>query len=163
LTHSTRPTPGPIEEDLLFLQPVGRMVLNRNMDNFFTENEQLAFCPGPASSCRASPTPDTQRHRLHGSKLPAAPGQRAQKCAHHNNHYDGFINFMHRDEEVDYFPSRYDPAKNAPKVPDLPSDSHQRRREKMVIKKENDFKQPGRVEVPLHASMDPARCARLYN
>jgi catalase len=106
---------------------------------------------------------DTQRHRLHGSKLPAAPGQRAQKCAHHNNHYDGFINFMHRDEEVDYFPSRYDPAKNAPKVPDLPSDAHQRRREKMVIKKENNFKQPGRVEVPLHASMDPARCARLYN
>jgi catalase len=26
------------------------MVLNRNIDNFFTENEQLAFYPGPASS-----------------------------------------------------------------------------------------------------------------
>ena len=32
---------------LLFacLQPVGRMVLNRNPDNFFNENEQVAFCP----------------------------------------------------------------------------------------------------------------------
>jgi catalase len=32
-------------EDVFPLQPVGRMVLNRNPDNFFNENEQLAFCP----------------------------------------------------------------------------------------------------------------------
>ena len=32
-------------EQLFPLQPVGRMVLNKNPDNFFTENEQLAFCP----------------------------------------------------------------------------------------------------------------------
>ena len=32
-------------ENLFPLQPVGRLVLNRNPDNFFTENEQLAFCP----------------------------------------------------------------------------------------------------------------------
>lgn len=32
-------------EDRFPLQPVGRMVLNRNVDNFFNENEQLAFCP----------------------------------------------------------------------------------------------------------------------
>ena len=32
-------------EDVFPLQPVGRMVLNRNIDNFFNENEQLAFCP----------------------------------------------------------------------------------------------------------------------
>jgi catalase len=32
-------------ENLFPLQPVGRMVLNKNPDNFFTENEQLAFCP----------------------------------------------------------------------------------------------------------------------
>ncbi len=24
----------------------------------------------------------------------------APKCAHHNNHHDGFMNFMHRDEEA---------------------------------------------------------------
>lgn len=28
------------------------------------------------------------------------------RCAYHNNHYDGFMNFMSRDEEVNYFPSR---------------------------------------------------------
>ena len=32
-------------EHLFPLQPVGRMVLNKNPDNFFAENEQLAFCP----------------------------------------------------------------------------------------------------------------------
>ncbi len=32
-------------EHLFPLQPVGRMVLNKNPDNFFNENEQLAFCP----------------------------------------------------------------------------------------------------------------------
>jgi len=32
-------------EDVFPMQPVGRMVLNQNPDNFFLENEQLAFCP----------------------------------------------------------------------------------------------------------------------
>ena len=32
-------------EDVFPLQQVGRMVLNKNPDNFFNENEQLAFCP----------------------------------------------------------------------------------------------------------------------
>ncbi|KAI7730388.1 hypothetical protein M8C21_027410 [Ambrosia artemisiifolia] len=27
----------------------------------------------------------------------------APKCAHHNNHYDGFMNFMHKDEEVHFY------------------------------------------------------------
>ena len=33
-------------EELFPMQPVGRMVLNKNVDNFFAENEQLAFAPG---------------------------------------------------------------------------------------------------------------------
>ena len=48
-------------EDLFPLQPVGRMVLNRNPDNFFSENEQVAFCPaivvpggGPATGSPVS-------------------------------------------------------------------------------------------------------------
>lgn len=32
-------------EDIFPLQPIGRLVLNKNIDNFFNENEQLAFCP----------------------------------------------------------------------------------------------------------------------
>ncbi|PPD86263.1 hypothetical protein GOBAR_DD16804 [Gossypium barbadense] len=80
-------------EDILPLQPVGQMVLSKNIDNFFAENEQLAFCPSII--------------------VPA----NAPKCVHHNNHHEGFMNFMHRDEEVNYFPSRFDPARHAEKYP----------------------------------------------
>ena len=41
---------------------------------------------------------DTQRHRL-GPNYLLLPAN-APKCPHHNNHHDGFMNFMHRDEEV---------------------------------------------------------------
>ena len=33
-----------VPEELVPLTPVGRMVLNRNPDNFFAETEQVAFC-----------------------------------------------------------------------------------------------------------------------
>src|ERR1700689_5861079 len=33
-----------IPEELVPVMPVGRMVLNRNPDNFFAETEQVAFC-----------------------------------------------------------------------------------------------------------------------
>ena len=33
-------------EELVPVMPVGKMVLNRNPDNFFTETEQVAFHPG---------------------------------------------------------------------------------------------------------------------
>ncbi len=47
---------------------------------------------------------DTQRHRLGPNYLQLPVN--APKSAHHNNHHDGFMNFMQRDEEVNYFPSR---------------------------------------------------------
>ncbi|MQL00613.1 catalase, partial [Escherichia coli] len=83
---------------------------------------------------------DTQRHRLGPNylQLPA----NAPKCAHHNNHHEGFMNFMHRDEEVNYFPSRYDPVRHAEKFP-IPPAICTGKREKCVIPKENNFKQPG--------------------
>jgi catalase len=127
-------------EDVFPLQPVGRMVLNRNIDNFFADNEQLAFCPGlivpgiyysddKLLQTRIFSYSDTQRHRL-GPNYLLLPAN-APKCAHHNNHYDGFMNFMHRDEEVDYFPSRYDPAKNAPRYP-IPTVHITGRRDKVL-------------------------------
>ncbi|RRT36223.1 hypothetical protein B296_00057890, partial [Ensete ventricosum] len=96
-------------EDLLPLQPVGRLVLNRNIDNFFAENEQLAFGPGlvvpgiyysddKMLQCRVFAYADTQRYRL-GPNYLMLPVN-APKCALHNNHYDGPMNFMQRDEEV---------------------------------------------------------------
>lgn len=96
-------------EDIIPLQPVGRMVLNKNIDNFFAENEQLAFNPSSIVpgiffsndkmlQCRTFAYGDTQRHRLGPNHLMLPVN--APKCPHHNNHHDGAMNFMHRDEEV---------------------------------------------------------------
>ncbi|THG11456.1 hypothetical protein TEA_005520 [Camellia sinensis var. sinensis] len=138
-------------EDIIPLQPVGRLVLNKNIDNFFAENEQLAFCPAiivpgvyysddKLLQTRIFSYADTQRHRLGPNylQLPA----NAPKCAHHNNHHEGFMNFMHRDEEVNYFPSRYDPVRHAETFP-IPPPVLKGRRDKVIIEKENNFKQPG--------------------
>ncbi|KAF3604770.1 hypothetical protein F2Q69_00032841 [Brassica cretica] len=137
----------PADED----NPVGRMVLNKNIDNFFAENEQLAFCPAiivpgihysddKLLQTRVFSYADTQRHRLGPNYLQLPVN--APKCAHHNNHHEGFMNFMHRDEEVNYFPSRYDPVRHAEKYPTPPAVCAGKR-ERCVIEKENNFKEPG--------------------
>ena len=46
---------------------------------------------------------DTQRYRL-GPNYLMLPVN-APKNVHHNNHHDGVMNFMHRDEEVSRAPS----------------------------------------------------------
>ncbi|KAK4744014.1 hypothetical protein SAY87_010326 [Trapa incisa] len=138
-------------EDLLPLQPVGRLVLNKNIDNFFAENEQLAFSPAHVVpgiyysddkllQTRIFAYGDTQRHRI-GPNYMQLPVN-APKCAYHNNHYDGYMNFMHRDEEINYFPSKFDPTRNAPKYP-IPSRVYTGKRERVIIPKENNFKPAG--------------------
>ncbi|KAM7513996.1 hypothetical protein LguiA_003579 [Lonicera macranthoides] len=140
-------------EDIFPLQPVGRLVLNKNIDNFFAENEQLAFNPGSVVpglyysedkllQTRIFAYGDTQRHRLGPNYLQLPVN--APKCAHHNNHHEGFMNIMHRDEEVNYFPSRYDTVRTAEKYP-IPPQIMNGKRERRVIDKENNFKQPGEM------------------
>jgi catalase len=64
-----------IPEELVPVQPLGKMTLNRNPDNFFAETEQVAFCishivPGidftddPLLQGRLFSYPDTQLSRL---------------------------------------------------------------------------------------------------
>ncbi|KAF3647330.1 hypothetical protein FXO37_20015 [Capsicum annuum] len=95
-------------EDILPLMPVGRLVLNRNIDNFFAENEQLAFNPGhivpgiyysedKLLQTRIFAYADTQRHLIGLNYMQLLVN--APKCAHQNNHRDGAMNFMHRDVE----------------------------------------------------------------
>ncbi|KAI8104311.1 hypothetical protein M9434_002869 [Picochlorum sp. BPE23] len=138
-------------EDVFPLQPVGRMVLNRNPDNFFLENEQLAFCPAivvpgvhysddKLLQTRVFSYHDAQRYRLGGNYLMLPPN--APKSAYHNNHHDGAMNFLIREEEVNYFPSRNDPARQAEQFP-VPSRNLSGTRERGVIPKENNFAQPG--------------------
>ena len=155
-------------EDIFPLQPVGRMVLNRNVDNFFAENEQLAFSPAHVVpgiyysddkllQCRIFAYDDTQRHRL-GPNFMQLPVN-APKCAHRNNHFDGYMNFMHRDEEVNYHPSKFDPVTNAERYP-IPTKVYSAcKREKCIIEKQNDFKQPGER----YRTFEPDRQERFIN
>src|SRR4051812_28040744 len=91
-----------IPEELVPLRPVGRMVLNRNPDNFFAETEQVAFCtahvvPGldfsndPLLAGRIHSYVDTQISRLGGPNFHEIPIN-APIAQVHNNQRDG----MHR-------------------------------------------------------------------
>ncbi len=89
-----------IPEELVPLTPVGRLVLDRNPDNFFAETEQVAFCtahivPGidftndPLMQGRIHSYVDTQLTRLGGPNFHEIPinGSVAEV---HNNQRDGF-------------------------------------------------------------------------
>ena len=88
-----------IPEELVPLMPVGRMVLNRNPDNFFAETEQVAFCtahvvPGidfsndPLLAGRIHSYIDTQITRLGGANFHEIPIN-APLAPVHNNQRDG--------------------------------------------------------------------------
>lgn len=91
-----------VPEELVPVQPIGRMVLNRNPDNFFAETEQVAFCaahviPGldftndPLLAGRIHSYIDTQLTRLGGPNFHELPIN-APLAPVHNNQRDG----MHR-------------------------------------------------------------------
>ncbi|MEI9942006.1 MAG: catalase [Pseudomonadota bacterium] len=91
-----------VPEELIPLIPVGKMVLNRNPDNFFAETEQVAFCaahivPGldfsndPLLAGRIHSYQDTQISRLGGPNFHEIPIN-ASVAQVHNNQRDG----MHR-------------------------------------------------------------------
>ncbi|MDR0279353.1 MAG: catalase HPII [Paucimonas sp.] len=90
-----------IPEELVPVTPLGKMVLNRNPDNFFAEVEQVAFCPGhivpgidftndPLLQGRLFSYTDTQISRLGGPNFheipinrPLAPNHNGQRDAMH--------------------------------------------------------------------------------
>jgi catalase len=91
-----------IPEELVPVVPVGKLVLNRNPDNFFAETEQVAFCvahvvPGvdfsndPLLAGRIHSYVDTQISRLGGPNFHEIPIN-APIAPVHNNQRDG----MHR-------------------------------------------------------------------
>ena len=88
-----------IPEELIPVQPIGRMVLNRNPDNFFAETEQVAFCtahvvPGidfsndPLLAGRIHSYIDTQISRLGGPNFHEIPIN-SPIAPVHNNQRDG--------------------------------------------------------------------------
>ncbi|MDQ3069687.1 MAG: catalase [Acidobacteriota bacterium] len=91
-----------VPEELVPVMPVGKLVLNRNPDNFFAETEQVAFCtahivPGldfsndPLLAGRIHSYVDTQISRLGGANFHEIPIN-APVTQVHNNQRDG----MHR-------------------------------------------------------------------
>ena len=91
-----------VPEELVPVTPVGKLVLNRNPDNFFAETEQVAFCaahivPGldfsndPLLAGRIHSYVDTQISRLGGPNFHEIPVNSPIAQAH-NNQRDG----MHR-------------------------------------------------------------------
>ena len=91
-----------VPEELVAIIPVGKMVLDRNPDNFFAETEQVAFCaahivPGvdfsndPLLAGRIHSYVDTQLTRLGGPNFHEIPIN-SPVAQVHNNQRDG----MHR-------------------------------------------------------------------
>ncbi|WP_203332031.1 catalase [Planococcus beigongshangi] len=82
------------------MQMIGKMTLNRNVDNVFAENEQVAFHPGhvvpgidfsndPLLQGRLFSYTDTQLIRLGGPNFHELPINRPV-CPFHNNQRDGY-------------------------------------------------------------------------
>lgn len=104
-----------IPEELVPVQPVGKMVLNRNPDNFFAETEQVAFRPSnivsgvdfsddPLLQGRLMSYHDTQLHRLGSPNFVHLPINRPV-CPFSNNNQDGRMQMEIKTSRVNYSPN----------------------------------------------------------
>ena len=125
-----------IPEEMVPLEPIGRMVLDRNPDNFFAETEQVAFHPGhvvpgidftndPLLQGRLFSYTDTQLIRLGGANFHEIPINRP-KCPMHNFQRDGVRRMDVAKGQVAYEPNslapdgpREDPRRGFASVRDL--------------------------------------------
>ncbi|WP_201002867.1 catalase KatB [Pseudomonas cichorii] len=130
---------------------IGQMVLNKNVDNFFQETEQVAMAPAnlvpgiePSEDRllqgRVFSYADTQMYRLGANGLSLPVNQ--PKVAVNNGNQDGAMNTGHTTSGVNYEPSRLSPR---------PSDTQARYSQSPVsgttqqakITREQNFKQAG--------------------
>lgn len=106
-----------IPEELVPIQIVGKMVLNRNPTDVFAETEQVAFCtqnivPGidfsndPLLQGRNHSYLDTQLTRLGGPNFVEIPINRP-RCPVFNNQRDGFGRQKISTDKVNYYPNRF--------------------------------------------------------
>ena len=140
-------------EDLIPLQKVGTMTLNRNAQNFFADVEQAAFAPSVLVSGiepsedkllqgRLFSYPDTQRHRLGANYL-----QIPVNCPYatvQNNQRDGAMQMKQQPGSVNYEPTRHaDAPKEAPEFRDSSAAAQGGSVARQKIAKTNDFAQAG--------------------
>jgi catalase len=141
-------------EDKFILMPVGKMVLNRNPQNFFAEVEQAAFCPAsivPGIEFSADKLlqgrtfsyADTQRHRL-GPNYLQLPVNRPVVPVD-NNQRDGGMQIGQFSGPVNYEPNSLAggmpaeaPEEGTPRVYRIEGEATRQK-----ISKTNDFEQAG--------------------
>lgn len=108
-----------IPEEIIPLRPIGKMVLNRNVDNFFAETEQVAFCPAnivpgigftndPLLQGRLFSYLDTQLSRLGGPNFHQLPVN-APRCPFHNQQRDGMHQIEVPKGRANYEPNSIEP------------------------------------------------------
>lgn len=118
-----------IPEELVPIRRVGRLVLDRNVDNFFAETEQVAFCtqnivPGidftndPLLQGRNFSYLDTQVKRLGGPNFTHIPIN-APKCPFHTFQQDGHMALHNPKGRANYEPNSWGGTAGGPReVPD---------------------------------------------
>ncbi len=125
-----------IPEEDVPLRPVGRLVLNRMVDNFFAETEQVAFCtqnivPGidfsddPLLQGRNFSYLDTQLKRLGGPNFTHLPIN-APRCPFAHFQQDGHMAMHNPKGRANYEPNSWGPELGGPREnPDRGFRSHE--------------------------------------
>jgi catalase len=114
-----------IPEEILPARPVGRMVLDRVVDNFFAETEQVAFCtqnivPGidftndPLLQGRNFSYLDTQLKRLGSPNFTQLPVN-APQCPFATFQQDGHMAMINPVTRANYEPNSWDGAEGGPR------------------------------------------------
>jgi catalase len=114
-----------ITEEQVPIRRVGRLVLDRCVDNFFAETEQVAFCtnnivPGvdfsndPLLQGRNFSYLDTQVKRLGGPNFTHIPIN-APKCPFHNFQQDGHMAMVNPKGRVNYEPNSWGGSEGGPR------------------------------------------------
>ena len=150
------------------LLPVGRMVLDRNPDNYFAEVEQAAFEPanmvpgiGPSPDKmllgRLFSYPDTHRHRIGTNYLQLPINQ--PRSAVHSYNTDGAMRFRNPTDPV-YAPNSYQGPRADPSVlePGWEVAGEMVRSAYTLRRDDDDFSQPGAL---VRQVLDPAARERL--
>jgi catalase len=105
-----------VPEEMVPIEIVGHMVLNRNPDNFFAETEQSAFMPtnvppgidfsdDPLLQGRLFSYLDTQTSRLGTTNWHELPINRPKGCPMHNFQRDGHMQFNVHTGRANYEPN----------------------------------------------------------
>jgi catalase len=140
-----------IPEELVPVTPLGKMVLNRNPDNFFAEVEQIAFCPGhivpgidftndPLLQGRLFSYTDTQISRLGGPNFHEIPINRPV-APNHNGQRDALHRMTIDKGRASYEPNSIDggwPKETPPAPQDGGFESYQERIDANKIRQRSD-------------------------